>query len=186
MRLLLVLLCLPLQAHALPIVYDIAFDATPTDYSDGIGSFIWHDDTQTISSFNWDFGDGRVGGMLDTRWTGDLSVAFYEVMTEQDVDPSFDCRVDWSIPCRLGLSFFGPDYLSGWPTDAGGYFAEIYGGDIDAFNFFDGMSGRDVFGHFTVTLVESVPEPATLLLLSSALAGLELTRRKRAAAHRAA
>jgi len=191
MRLTVVLLAAVVSspAMAVPIVYDLEWADRP-DRPGGTGMFIWHDDSQRITNFMWDF-DGRVGGFYDTLWTDtpmgegmpSLSVQVFELLAQEDVAPNWDCTMTGGPACIISRVFI-PEHTYGWPySTPGGFVGEMSGGLlIPAFYFVESFAdfSRTLGGLVTVTRRHSVPEPATLSLFGAGLAALLWRRRRRA------
>lgn len=178
-----VVLVAPAWVHATPVTYDMTF--TASNGLSGVGSFVWDEATQSLTGFNWNF-DGMTGGIYDSFWeqwggdTGTLGQYAFELFTGQDSSEYYNCSVG-SFVCRMPVA--GPTRTYGWPTTVGGFweFSSVGGpeGITRAYGFdFSGSYGPD--GYRGILTATPVPEPGTLVLLGLGLAGLGMSRRRKA------
>lgn len=186
------------NANAAPIIYDLTFDSGE-GMPDGTGVFVWHEDTQRISNFMWDFGPGMAGGFFDSYWDhrdggiGDpwFSIYVHGLLTSENPrapggvcdEPTHQCR--WPV---------GGDENTvwGWPWSEWGYIDEItyfdaygvvgYNIVTQSLTVIDGVeqwSVHHIAGLLSATPREA-PEPETLALMAIGLVGLVAARRRRA------
>lgn len=180
-RLALVLIALaPGSVFAVPVNYTFEFSPFDTDPDGGIGSLYWDADTHSLSNLTWDFGEGRVGGIIDSSATwsrsahgGTVAEFTFAVLSGEDVHPSHcgilvGCIVNFPLASGLGS-------MDGYPY---GMQFTLFAGGSRTFSIYDGDSSHGGTIPRAASAV-AVAEPGTWALLMSGLAGLVLLRRKR-------
>lgn len=159
------------SAQAAPVTYKLNFDGSGSGLA-GTGSFTYDAATTLGSGLAWDFGSGRTGGVSDSLFStfpfiGDLffnsilfhpnSLDFGAAFTPSDAGFTFGpFGEDTSYFCWGTLSSF-----CGMPDSVQVSYLFV---DIGA------TGGRTVYTGYITTNVTTVPEPASLFLLLSALA----------------
>jgi hypothetical protein len=170
---------------AVPVAYKVTFDTSNTALS-GVGSFVYNDATDKMTSFVWDFGSGLTGGFTDF-FLGEVSggVSFGKFIfgilsgaTPNAIGGNSAADVTGPFP---NISYF---ICGGVNSDLCG-FNPVSAVQSSATYQFIGSSQDGLIrdrGIVTIAPTSSaVPEPGTLLLFGIAVAGLRLSRQRRVA-----
>ena len=169
-------------AQAIPISYDMTFQADTGP--NGIGSFIYDAEAARLSNFNWNFADGAYVGRLTYDYEnldilgGPIAAFVFELLSGLDIHPA-------NCTSACGMT---PGYITG--AGALGAANVTFVRDITSssarYYFFNRLPSdpprwipRDplAFGLLSIK-ASSVPEPATLGLLSLGLVGVVIRRRR--------
>lgn len=159
-------------ANAAPILYDVEFDGSGAG-DPGTGSFSYDADTKVMTSFIWDFGSGRTGGVKDSEMLeiifGELFGNFLFRLMTGDALGAFAARNSADLlgpfpATRVAFCSEGSNTNCGMPVGPATY------------SFID---GDDVYRGVVTVAPSAIPEPATLALFGAALAGLGAMQRKR-------
>ena len=115
------ILAFPMTSLATPVQYNVVYNAGNLDLT-GVGSFFWNSENGAITDFVWGLtwrGNVYVGGMGDyygpdvTSQGHTFGQFAFEILSETDVDPAFDCFNSCSIGAYIvqgdgpaGANFF--------------------------------------------------------------------------------
>jgi len=168
-----VLAAFSVSANAAIVQYDMTFaDSGGGDgYSagtNGTGVFFWDTVAEEMTSFTWDFGSGKTGGVIDT--SGLTGQILFEAFTGNNVVAG----QDWSVDSD-GLGLSGGYLINPFPIGSIG-FEGIYADSASEYRVNDG-AGVYYRGTYSVS-ASAVPVPAAVWLFGSALAGLGWMKRK--------
>jgi hypothetical protein len=164
--------------HAAPVAYLMSF--TPTIGTSGVGTFSWDAALGVITDFSWNFGDGAfVGGMensygMQDTLGGTRGQFVFEMLSEEDVSPSFDCTNEC---LTQGFVITGAA-----PGDA----IQFSLNGIDSpggarYSFRDDLGSLLARGLVTIAPQNAVPEPGALGLVGIGLAACGFARRRKPA-----
>ena len=158
----------PAVASAIPVDYDVAYTATAGP--SGVGSLTWDASAKSMTGLAWDFGSGRVGGVVDsslaqTLGGGTFGAMAWEMITGEDVYPSLLISVQFNgfPPLTAGTTF---------PSGAIPGIQFLAGGNY----LFRDISNNQTQSQGTVSVraradtPTPVPEPTSLALLALGLA----------------
>jgi len=152
----------PMLASAVPVQYDLTYTATTGP--NGVGSFTFDQDDNTMSAFQWDFG-GVLGNLADVGLNNPFpptGVTFgqfiFEMITEIDVHPAANC----TFSCSFSSSSLARTFIL------------RAGSSPTTYELRQGALFSTGFVTFTTA---SVPEPATLGLLVLGLLAAGARRR---------
>jgi hypothetical protein len=151
----------PMAASAVPVEYDLVFEAS----TPGSGSFHWDEDTGTISDFGWDFGAGVTGALrneIDWRvpvFGSTRGRYFFELITGENAHPAGCDGIDVCSASFLSSDVLGfPSVLANFSRDNQLFDSARY--------FFLGSDSRILSGALIATRAPaSVPEAGTLGML---------------------
>lgn len=163
-------------ATAAPISYKLTFDGSVSGTA-GTGSFVRDDVTETISAFQWDFGPGKTGGIMDALFDGFQSQLYYFMLISINADPNTEgYTINSPEPFLLGP--FGEDgdasFCWGISSDRcfmpnpGIALASYFLQDTPA----DGGPSTASSGYVRAARATSVPEPTTAMLLAIGMLGI--------------
>lgn len=167
----------PLGANAVPIAYDVTYNATLGP--NGVGSFFYDEAVGVITDFEWDF-DGIRGGVGDAYddglIDGDTSGrAVFEILSQTDVHPGFDCN-GCTLTTIAGLIDIGP---APFGANRFGFSAGFVGQEGPGYRF---LKDFDTVARGAISITQAalpVPGPSTLSLLALALVAFGCTARSR-------
>ena len=161
-------------AQGATLQYNMTFNDSILE-TNGVGSFFWDSDNKDMSTFIWNFEDGKTGGFTETGldsdfFGGSIGALLFEAFTGEDVHPE-DISTN-------GFSTLGNSMLGGFPN-LGVQFYSVNGiEDPSKYRMFNSNTGDVAEGIYVVEAV--VPVPASFWLFGSGFFGLAgIARRKK-------
>lgn len=158
-----------IAAHAVPVKYDVSYNATAG--SSGIGSFFFDNDVGAITDFNWTFG-AITGGVVNGNygsWNvfGDTHGRFvFEILSQTNSHSAVNC-IGGGCGSSTGIIGSAPSGATSFSLSS----------QSNGANYSFSNSAR---GTVSIRQSVSVPEPTSISLFAAALLAFGFVARRRA------
>jgi hypothetical protein len=176
-------------SYAAPVQYSLSFlgsTEAPGTGPLGTGGFLYDSTTQSITGFNWNFGAGASGSILDSYWqTSSSSFLRANILFNTSSDPN---TTGFSAPPSYigGVTGFAEnDALFCWGLGSTSCDMTNPLDSTPSYKFVDelvnpntGQPENVIYtGYLNIAPAITVPEPTSIVLLGIALVGLGVSRR---------